>query len=204
MDKYFAVGNIPGKLILTGTLSALALLLVLICRRPDRLFCLAAMLLSSLGDLLLMRYHPVSDLVSQPLAAGAGCFMAAHVFYMLAYGSVVLARGQKLIGPGLWTACALFVLCLAAFAAGGRAEPKIWLLAVVYLLFICADGAAVLTRCFPRQGQPLLYLAGAVGFLLFLASDLCIGARLLMGNDRFGALIWWLYPAGQCLMILCA
>ena len=52
-----------------------------------------------------------------------------------------------------------------------------------------------------------LNVAGSVaaaGALVFFLSDLIIGMGALCQVNQFDSLIWWLYPIGQLLLILCA
>ena len=147
---------------------------------------LAALVLSWIGDLLLMSAR------SAVFLAGLGSFLLAHV----AFGGAFLLRGEA----WLWTAGALAMLLLPAGIVSRWLRPHLppemrlpvyAYIAVITLMLALAVGTAA-------AGSPTLILIGALAFYL---SDLSVA------NDRFvrpGFLnrLWGLplyYAAQLCL-----
>lgn len=60
MHRFFAWFGLPGKLVLTALISLTAIVLAVIDPTPTRIICIPAMLLSSLGDIILMNYKPIT------------------------------------------------------------------------------------------------------------------------------------------------
>lgn len=205
LGRFFRWFGLPGALVLTCLLSLLALILAGITPSIPRWLCAAGMLCSSLGDILLMNYHPITDrLPFRGFEAGAVSFMIAHGFYIAAFTTAAARRG-KLLTPALCAGGVLFAALLALLLIlhrrNARAKSGMTLLCIAYLAIISTCCTAVFTLAWHRGTAGLI---AAVGALLFLASD------AIIGFDRVGGIhiphasdiIWWLYPLGQLGMII--
>lgn len=204
LSRFFRWFGLPGSLVLTGLLSLLALTLAGLCPSLPRWLCAAGMLCSSLGDIILMRYHPITDrLPFRSFAAGAVAFMIAHGFYIAAFG-IAAARRGNLLTPAVWAGVALFaallVLLLILHRRNKQAKAGMTLFCIAYLAVISTCCTAVFT--FARNRGPI-GLISAVGALAFLASDAVIGFGKVGGSriPNASAIIWWLYPLGQLGLI---
>lgn len=93
MHRFFAWFGLPGKLVLTALISLTAVVLAVIDTTPTRIICIPAMLLSSLGDIILMNYKPITKhLPVKGFIAGAVAFAAAHVYIFC--GIPLFGQGQ--------------------------------------------------------------------------------------------------------------
>lgn len=204
LSRFFRWFGLPGSLVLTGLLSLLALTLACLCPSIPRWLCAAGMLCSSLGDIILMHYRPITDrLPFRSFEAGAVAFMIAHGFYIAAFGIAAVRRGS-LLTPAIWAGIALFaallVLLLILHRRNKQAKAGMTLLCIAYLAVISTCCTAVFTFAWNRGPIGLI---SAVGALLFLASDAVIGFGQVGGIriPNASAIIWWLYPLGQLGLI---
>ncbi len=202
--RYFRWFGQPGALILTALLSLEALLLALCFPSLPRWFSTCGMLLSSLGDIILMHYRPITDrLPFRGFTAGAVAFMSAHGFYIASF-SLAAARLGGVSTAALIVGGTLFVglLCMLVVLNCRNATPKSgrMRLCTVYLVIISACCTAVFAYAANRG---LLGAISATGAILFLASDTVIGFGEVGGLriPHAGDLIWTLYPLGQALLI---
>lgn len=77
LARFFRWFGLPGPLVLTALLSLFALTLAGLFPSLPRWLCAAGMLCSSLGDILLMNYRPITNrLPFRGFAAGAGSLHA--------------------------------------------------------------------------------------------------------------------------------
>lgn len=203
MDKYFRFFNLPGSFVLTVFMSLLAIVLALIFRTTDRRLCLCAMLLSSVGDIFLMNFRNLSEWVPNYFYVGAGFFMAAHIFYILTFHSLIKAGGYSLINPGFFVALVLGAAAFLYFTMN-MTDKTIYALAIVYLVIITANCSVIFSYAWSSFSARPLSILAAAGALSFFLSDAIIGLGKLMDVNQFNYLIWWLYPIGQILLIIAA
>ena len=207
MTKYFACFGLPGSLVLTMLMSALALVLAVVFRSQDRWLCLMAMLLSSVGDVILMNWRGIGHRLPIPgFYAGAMFFILAHFVYTAAYAGMIRRNGYSYRNAGFWIALSLIVLigvtvtvmCLRRI----RVNWTMYGLCIVYLCVIGCMLATVFSFAWSVRGWRSI---AAVGALSFFLSDLIIGLdRLLyITTPRLQGMIWELYPVGQILLLLC-
>ncbi len=200
--------KVPRTFYLTLSLSALALMLACLFPSPDRIVACCAMLLSTLGDIVLMNLKGYFQGLPFPyFYLGASLFILAHLVYSAAYLIKITSLGYTLINAGF---IAALILILAVFLAvtllALRRKPfdlPLYLVCTLYLLIIGASCAIICS--FAYASASLASLA-AIGALSFFLSDLIIGldrlAHIAPKNpDRY---IWTLYPIGQLLILLCA
>lgn len=197
MDKYFKIGNLPGTAVLTVFLSLLALILALLFPSRHRTLVFLAMFVSSIGDFLLMSTGKNGSL---RFLLGAAAFMIAHILYAFAYGSRLTPFS---LNAGIIFTLSVFVLGSVAILYmynKGNASATTLALVLIYFLVICIANLAVNLYTFSVGGLAVFALIGSVCFIL---SDFFIGMNLLVQNGSAGHLIWWFYPIGQLLLILC-
>ena len=193
-------------LVITLSLSLYGILLAAFAQHPapDRYLCAAAMLFSSLGDIVLMDFRPVTDrLRLHGFVAGGTVFGISHIIYAAGFSVLNLVRGGSLSNAGLIAAVAVWAVLITfgAFRYRDAGKSKQLFLPVAgYLTLICTDCASVWAAAVSLGG---LRWVSAAGILLFLASDLFIFFDKLLGvraknNDLA---IWILYPVGQFLLL---
>ncbi len=203
MDKFFRWFGLPGALVLTTLLSALALLRALLNPTPIRWVCFAAMVFSSIGDVFLARLKILTARVKNFFVIGSSFFMVSHLLYALCYGMKSAALGVPVWNIG--AAAALLLGAAAAFvliSLGIRNKnTKKLPLVLVYLFVILINCASVFSYAWSCKPNPASVICSA-GIFSFLLSDLIIGLNLTAKLHRYDALTWWLYPIGQILLIL--
>lgn len=210
MDRYFALPRLrlPGSFVLSCLLSTLALGLAVFFQTQDRILCLAAMLFSTLGDILLMDFRGLSKVVRHCFYAGAAAFMAAHVFYLLAYRNLGQRQGFVLFNGGFWAGTALGAVVLVGFTVltlvTRRFNPVLYAVFVVYLTLITLNCSVVFSYAVSAAATRPWCVLAAAGALSFFVSDAFIGLEKLGGISACSGLIWWFYPIGQLLLILFA
>lgn len=208
MDKFFEISalNLPGAFVLTCLMSLLAIILALVFRTTDRTLCVFAMLLSSVGDILLMNFRGLNKLIPDNFFVGAGFFIAAHIIYMLAFGSLIKNGGYKFFNAGAFAGIALIVVVFVFFTyltfKNEKFDAKMYIMFVLYLLIIGANCCTIFSYSVSAfKARPAAILA-AIGALSFFLSDCFIGMNSLAGISGFGKYIWWFYPIGQLLILI--
>lgn len=198
MNRYFAWFGLRGSLVLTLLMSAYALSMALIFPSPMRWLCFAAMFMSSMGDVFLMRLGRIEEIFPNYFVIGVAFFMLAHLLYTACFGLKIRLGGAAYFNGGTIIALVIAVVCLVYFTGICQNKGQ-YPLAVTYLIVITLNCMTVFSYAW-SQARPLALLA-AVGALSFLTSDLIIGLGMLAGITRYDYLIWWLYPIGQLLLI---
>lgn len=206
MDQYFQWFGLPGSFVLTCLMSLMAVVLAVFLSSPHRWLCAAAMIVSSLGDIVLMNFKNIGSRMPVPyFYVGAVLFMGAHLLYIGAFASRIRQNGWRLANAGFWTAAAFvlliwIVLTVFSFRVGAS-EPIMYLLCLVYMCIIGCNCAVICSFAFSAGGW---YLIAAAGALSFFISDLIIGIDRLTGftTPALQEGIWWFYPIGQILIIL--
>ena len=194
----------PSHLLITACLSLYAILLAIVFRTPDRFVAVFAMLLSSLGDIILMNYRPVTDrLPVKGFVAGGLAFGTSHIIYAASLTVVILRSGVSWFNAGSLTAAILFVLLATFYAVGTPlrgGDTKLMALIVVYLFFICLNCASAAAAAVSLGGIRIFAAAGA---MLFLLSDQVIFIDKLLKKRPKNSELWiWIpYTAGQILLI---
>lgn len=204
MSRYFAWFGQPGSFVLTLLLSALALVMALICHTPARWLCFAAMLCSSLADIILMNYRGIGAKLPIPaFYAGAIVFMAAHLLYAAATVVMLRTSGAGVFNPGFFAAPVLAAAVAAWIIPMALrrpfANPLLLTVCIIYLCIITCMLTGVFARAWAAGGWHILAAAGALSFFI---SDVLIGLEKLAGISRYSGGIWWFYPIGQFLLQL--
>lgn len=207
MHRFFAIPalDLPGKFVLTILMSLFAIILALLFPGADRFLCMAAMLISTVGDIFMMDFRSLSKYYPDYFVIGAILFMAAHLVYSTAFFYLIFVRGYSLINAGFFCAAALiaaaFVLFTYLTVKTRRFRIGMYILSVAYLIIIGANCCAIFSYAYSAKGPALLAAAGALSFFI---SDAIIGLDKLAGitSPLLDELIWWFYPIGQILILI--
>lgn len=206
MDRWFEWFGLRGALVLTILMSLFALVLALIFPSKARWICFAAMVLSSVGDILLMDFASINRLLPiSSFFAGAFAFMLSHLIYIIAFATEIRTGGHRFVNPGFFIALGIILLaCIAVFGTALRQSyisPIMMTLCVVYALIIGANCVTIFSFAWSVRSW---HSIAALGALSFFISDLIIGLNQLLipiphsWNDA----IWWFYPIGQILILI--
>ena len=76
MHRFFAIPalDLPGKFVLTILMSLFAIILALLFPGADRFLCMAAMLISTVGDIFMMDFRSLSKYYPDHFVIGAILF----------------------------------------------------------------------------------------------------------------------------------
>ena len=206
MSRYFRWFGLPGAFVLTCLMSLLALLLAVFLPGQGRLLCLSAMLLSSMGDIVLMDFRGIQKRLPVPgFALGAVLFMLAHIVYAIAFVALLRDHQLPLLGGGFVFGIALALLTFIfvswrMFTSVGTINLPLYLLCTIYLVII---GLNLSLICAYGVGMGSWRILCALGAVLFFASDVLIALDKLLGIrlPNHDEVIWWLYPIGQILIL---
>lgn len=201
MSKYFAWFGLRGSLVLTLLMSGLAMTLAILFPSRARGLCALAMLMSSVGDIFLMRLDPIVRRYPNYFVIGAAFFMLAHLLYAACFGLKIRVQGASYFNGGAMIALIIAAVCLVYFTAICKNKSQ-YSLAVAYLVIITLNCMTVFSYAWSGWRSNPTTLLAAVGAVSFLLSDLIIGLGMLAGITRYDGLIWWLYPIGQILLIV--
>lgn len=205
MGRLFRWFGLPGNFVLTLLISLYGIILACIFRTPQRIICAVAMLLSSLGDILLMDYKPVTKrLPLRGFTAGAASFSIAHLVYASAFIIIMTKEGYALVNWGFFCGIVLFAASVVALICLMKTKPQnnpvMKVLPFCYLLLISFN-LTVIFSCSVSRGT--YGLVSGLGALSFYVSDLILSIRLVSSikikhNEE---LVWWFYPIGQILLL---
>ena len=206
MHRWFEWFGLERKFVLTVLLSLLALGMALVFRTPARWLMAAAMLCSSLGDLILANWRGLGSRMPIPsFYAGMLCFIAAHILYAAAFAGLVRRQGASVFNPGGRLALLLAAAVGTAVVIAALRRPGVDLrLLAACTGYLCIIGwmlMNVFALAWSAKGVHILTALGAFSFFL---SDVIIGLVTLVHITAYSRYIWWLYPIGQLLMLLFA
>lgn len=206
MNQYFAWFGLSGTLVLTALLSLTAIVLAIVFRTKDRVLCAAGMLFSSGGDIALAGLFGLRELLpGTSFFLGAGLFIIGHLFYIAAYLSLIRSNRYRIRTKGFWVGVIFTVIVFVGVTvymllANTFPGAALYGICVLYAAIIGADLAVIWSYAYSRRSLRSIV---ALGVLAFFISDLIIGIGKLCAVTQFDGLIWWLYPLGQLLIILC-
>ncbi len=197
----------PIKLTISLFLVVYSLVVFMISPTTDRQYCMLAMVVSGIGDMLMMGQISLSFLPVSDFVAGAGAFVVAHILYGVAYFHrfcMDAGRNMSFNGGTVIVLAGLVVLILVFWAICiWKAHYEfIWLIPV-YLCFIGVSCGAVFTYVWEVYDTKPSVIWAAVGAGAFLFSDCCIGLNRVAGWRWMRKLVWVFYPIGQLLLITC-
>jgi uncharacterized membrane protein YhhN len=163
------------------------------------------MLISSLGDIVLMDFKPiVKHLPFKGFVAGAIVFMVSHLFYIAAFGYSIYINEYTYFNIGVIIAISLFlavVISMTLISLIRQSQGvKLLLPGILYIAIISANCSNVCSYCFSVGG---ISICSMIGIISFLASDYFIVLRTVCGikSKVLQKLIWIFYPIGQILLI---
>ena len=206
MSSYFRWFGLPGSFVLTVLMSLFALALFIIFRKKDRFICFLGMFVSTIGDIILMNFKDIGDLLPIPyFYVGACFFIIAHIIYTYAFLSMIKENKFKYVNPGFWVSVAVSavtgVIITYLYFTGPNPNIVMFVLCMVYLVIIATNCATIFSFSYSVKDYRCI---AAVGALSFFVSDLFIGLDKLAGisTDLLQECIWWFYPIGQILLLI--
>ena len=208
MNRLFGWFGLPGTVVLTSLMSLTALVMALVFPPPDRWLRLGAMLLGSLGDLILMHDPRVSAKLPpflRSFVAGGLVFFLSHLVYAAAFtvrsrlAGVPAFTGWFWAGPAL--AAGLFLSLAVLQRKSKKRDPAQLVLFGLYFLSICSVFGLALVYAAETGGAAWGTVAGSASFIF---SDYLIALNnltdyALPDNDVW---VWWFYPLGQLGLLL--
>jgi hypothetical protein len=205
MNRFFRWFGLPGSLVLTTLMSIYAVTLAVIFRNVPHYIAVFAMLLSSLGDIVLMDYKPItSHLHLHGSFSGASLFMLSHLLYIATFGYKIFVGGYIYINTGFYIAAFTFIIlsvaCTAISLIRKSSGRNLIIPCILYLFVISLNCATVYSYAFSAGGKGII---SAAGILSFLISDCFIILKDVCGikSKTLSKLIWWFYPIGQILLL---
>lgn len=209
MAKYFRWFGLKGELVLTLILSSLAVLFAVLYHTPDRFVRMAAMLLCTGGDLIIMNFKGVRRYLKHLLPAGATLFAFGHICYMLSYGMLFLKNGYSLITNGkvngglvtglLFIGTGMILGCIACVKWGRK---RMIPLVLVYGTVLGANCCMILSYAWAAAYTGVLAITAGLGVVVFVISDFGVVMERLDRRHNWHTFVWWLYPIGQLLMVI--
>lgn len=194
------------KLAISAGLVLLAAVCLILFSGCDRLWCLAAMVLSFAGDVLLLNIPAIRRRIRCYFPLGALAFGIAHVCYGKAYMTLLEAvEGRISTNTGTALAMCVIGVLMGYFAVSAIKRKKYSYLPIVFFYLLCIGTAfsSVFTYAYAAGFTKLRSLGSALGAITFLMSDFCLGASRIAGVKKLGRWIWVFYPVGQVLLIVC-
>lgn len=189
------------KIIMTVTLSALAVFLYFRLGGASRKLCMIAMLLSTVGDFFMTDTFGIGSFSTYP---GAAFFMAAHMVYAGCFVKAAKDSGYKYFGCGFWTGLILMVLTaaglgVAAFTVPEKPQTVMFFLILLYIAVIGYNLCSNFAFSFAAKGK---YLILPFAIVLFYATDIFIFLEMLDITDALRYYVWYGYPLAQLALIL--
>lgn len=190
---------------MTTLLSLTAIVLAICFCTKDRKIAASAMVCCSMGDIVLAGYFGMDELLeSGGFYVGAGIFIVGHLIYIAAYMVQTRANDYTYKNKGFWGGivftAAVFVV-ITVYMVANITFPGIAMYGI-FILYACIIGVNLSTILLFSYSARSKKSFAALGVLVFFIFDLVIGR--LCGINDFDVLIWWLYPMGQFVVILCA
>lgn len=192
------------KLICTGVLSLVAIVLFLLNRKSKpRLYCMIAMILCSIGDVFMTNSLKINDMVSTII--GALSFILGHLVYAYMFYTLKNKQG-KLVNPGFVAGLVVGLVPIIVMDILGFTiveEPEVlYLIAVpVYVLVITIHISCNFSYAWQIKSWRSIVLAFAV--VLFYVTDIWIFLYMFkLAPKALQDCVWHFYPLAQLLLIL--
>ena len=191
----------PAKLIISFSLSILAIVLFLIFKGEQRKKCMYAMLLCTVGDVFMVNTF---NLGSFNTYIGAAFFMAAHVIYGLCFLQSSKAKNYKIANKGfvigiIISGLAAIVLGILAFTIPSEPQIVMYMLILIYLSIIAFNLVSQFSYAVAEGKIRKLLI---VAMSLFLISDFVIFLSMLYITPEYNDFVWATYAPAQLLIIL--
>ena len=169
----------------------------------DSKICLLAMFFSFIGDILLN----CTTLEKRPhslLYTGAIFFMISHIIYASAYYHLIRISQKAFFNVGTYTAIISLLLILAIsiiclLILNQKLKPSMIFIFAIYIVMISINFITIYSYSWNFNALSFL---GATSFLI---SDYIIGIETVfkIRKDTLRKLVWFFYPIGQILIIIC-
>ena len=184
-------------------LSLLAVILFLRDRKEERKLCMAAMILSSMGDVFMTDVMQMGAAATYP---GAAFFILAHIVYAVCFFRAGKRNNCKIRNRGFISglclaAAAVLFLTVLMLVKTGQIQPMYFPL-LGYIAFITLNLISQFSYGFSRKGR---YYFLPAAMTLFLISDLLVFLPMLdivQESVIYNIIIWLLYLPAQLLIIL--
>ena len=184
-------------------LSLLAVILYLQNRGEERKLCMAAMILSSVGDIFMT---DVLKLGSAGTIPGAAFFILAHIVYAVCFFRAGKRNHCRTMNVGFTagvclTASSVALLTVLMLAVTGRVQAM-YVPLLGYLAFIGLNLISQFSYGFGRKGR---FYFLPVAMTLFLISDVLVFLPILAivrESVIYNLLIWAFYLPAQLLIVL--
>ena len=184
-------------------LSLLAVILFLRNRREERKLCMAAMILSGIGDVFMTDVLKLGDNGTIP---GAIFFILAHIVYAVCFFRAGKKNSYPVVNKGFTAGLCLvsftaILLTILMFSKTGRVQAM-YVPLLGYLAFIGLNLVSQFSYGFSRKGS-FYFLPAAM--TLFLISDFLVFLPMLeiiSESVIYNLLIWIFYLPAQLLIIL--
>jgi len=199
----YATGRQKIKLLLTSVMSALSVILFLIFPSVLKGICIFAMLFSSVGDVIMMDFKPLTRHIKKDIFTyGMLSFGIAHILYIILYLLKAISLNVSVnIGTYIAIGITVFtILALLVTNSTKRILPASFLaLGILYILILSSNLCIVSTLAFSVRGNSFLTLIGAFSFYL---SDMIIAFNKAANKSGGEIPIWIFYVTGQVFLII--
>ncbi len=194
------------KTSITFSLSLLSLVLLFVFPSLARALCLAAMLFSSLGDLLLMNFTPLTKHIRGNLfLIGASSFGVAHVFYIATYALKAFNASASLNTGTFFAVIIAVTTMLILFSISNvkkSVEVKMLIFGLAYIAVLSVNMLFVFSYAVQVKGFAFFTALGAFSFF-FSDSVIAFNTVLKVKVGLLQELLIWIpYVIGQLLLII--
>lgn len=188
------------KIILSGSLSLLSVILFMIWGGEQRKKCMFAMILSSAGDLFMTDTFRMGG---ASLYIGASFFIAAHVVNALCFTKASLDKGYEYKNTGCKAGITLVLvaaagLTVAMLSVTGTLQ-SMYFPVLVYFAVIGWNLVSQYSYAFSEMKERLMLMPA---MFLFLFSDYLIFISMLNIAQTSDDLVWFTYVPAQLLILL--
>ncbi|MCQ2463799.1 MAG: lysoplasmalogenase family protein [Clostridia bacterium] len=189
------------KVIISVSLSIISVLLFACLKDKSRKGCMAAMLLSTAGDLFMVNIFSLENINTY---IGAGFFIAAHIVYVGVFTDNCKKRGYKYFSPGFFTGAAVMLfsviaLSAAEFGFANEKKPVMFCLILIYIAAIGYNLCSQFSYAFSKKGISLIL---PFAITVFYITDIFIFLNMLDINNDLRQYVWYFYPFAQLAIIL--
>lgn len=190
------------KFVFTTLMSILAFVLFVINKDQTHVLCLYAVLLSTIGDLLLMNIKNIPNRIfkGKHFYVGMIAFALSHILYFVCFSTILASFSAEITIAAFNTMIVFLIMGYVAIILA-KNKPSVFLIFVGIYSLIISINIFQISRCAYELGGH--YILALIGIILFAISDFLIIVRETRFNKEFVCkLIWVFYPIGQLLIIL--
>lgn len=189
------------RMIITAVLSVLSVVLYLVYRTEPRKDSMLAMLLSSVGDVLIVNSASIGQLATY---FGAAAFIAAHIIYGECFRKQIKKANGKYFNPLFFTGAAVMtvsavIIGVLAFTVPAEKKPIMF---VLILFYIAAIGYNVCSSFSISKVKGGLFGILPAAALAFYLTDIFIFEDMLNIDHNMRQFVWLIYPEAQLCLVL--